>query len=201
MDQNKTGKFIAGERKRKALTQKQLAEMLGISDKTISKWERGGGFPEVSLLLPLCRELDITVNELLAGERVAEEDYKKKAEENMMNLVKEAQESRKKIILSALVAALAILAALPLVVVVGALEMETWLRCLLIGIGLVVVVLGIIIACVLDRDAGAFECPECHERFVPEMGAYIMGPHTITKRKLRCPKCGAVKYCRHVLTK
>ena len=200
MDQNKTGKFIAGERKRKALTQKQLAEMLGISDKTISKWERGGGFPEVSLLLPLCRELDITVNELLAGERVAEEDYKKKAEENMMNLVKEAQESRKKIILSALVAALAILAALPLVVVAGALEMETWLRCLLIGIGLVVVVLGIIIACVLDRDAGAFECPECHERFVPEMGAYIMGPHTITKRKLRCPKCGAVKYCRHVLT-
>lgn len=201
MDQNKTGKFIAGERKRKALTQKQLAEALGISDKTISKWERGGGFPEVSLLLPLCRELDITVNELLAGERVAEEDYKKKAEENMMNLVKEAQESKKKIILSALVAALAILAALPLVVVAGALEMETWLRCLLIGIGLVVVVLGIIIACVLDRDAGAFECPECHERFVPEMGAYIMGPHTITKRKLRCPKCGAVKYCRHVLTK
>ncbi len=201
MDQNKTGKFIAGERKRKALTQKQLAEMLGISDKTISKWERGGGFPEVSLLLPLCRELDITVNELLAGERVAEEDYKKKAEENMMNLVKEAQESRKKIILSALVAALAILAALPLVIVAGALEMETWLRCLLIGIGLVVVVLGIIIACILDRDAGAFECPACHERFVPEMSAYIMGPHTITKRKLRCPKCGAVKYCRHVLTK
>lgn len=201
MDQNKTGKFIAGERKRKALTQKQLAEILGISDKTISKWERGGGFPEVSLLLPLCRELDITVNELLAGERVAEEDYKKKAEENMMNLVKEAQESRKKIILSALVAALAILAALPLIVVAGALEMETWLRCLLIGIGLVVVVLGIIIACILDRDAGAFECPACHERFVPEMSAYIMGPHTITKRKLRCPKCGAVKYCRHVLTK
>ncbi|MEY8574131.1 helix-turn-helix transcriptional regulator [Oscillospiraceae bacterium 21-37] len=200
MDQNKTGKFIAGERKRKALTQKQLAEALGISDKTISKWERGGGFPEVSLLLPLCRELDITVNELLAGERVAEEDYKKKAEENMMNLVKEAQESRKKIILSALVAALAILAALPLVVVAGALEMETWLRCLLIGIGLVVVVLGIIIACILDRDAGAFECPACHERFVPEMSAYIMWPHTITKRKLRCPKCGAVKYCRHVLT-
>lgn len=201
MDQNKTGKFIAGERKRKALTQKQLAEALGISDKTISKWERGGGFPEVSLLLPLCRELDITVNELLAGERVAEEDYKKKAEENMMNLVKEAQESRKKIILSALVAALAILAAVPLIVVAGALEMETWLRCLLIGIGLVVVVLGIIIACILDRDAGAFECPACHERFVPEMSAYIMGPHTITKRKLRCPKCGAVKYCRHVLTK
>lgn len=201
MDQIKTGQFIAGERKRKGYTQKQLAETLNISDKTISKWERGGGFPEVSLLLPLCQELGVTVNELLSGERVSPEDYQKKAEENMMNLVKEAQENRKKIILSALVAVLAIVAAVPLVVVAGALEMEAWLRCLLIGIALVVVVLGIAIACILDRDAGAFECPACHERFVPEMSAYIMGPHTITKRKLRCPKCGAVKYCRHVLTK
>lgn len=201
MDQIKTGRFIAGERKRKGCTQKQLAETLNISDKTISKWERGGGFPEVSLLLPLCGELGVTVNELLSGERVSPEDYQKKAEENMMNLVKEAQENRKKIILSALVALLALAAALPLVIVAGALEMETWLRCLLIGIGLVVAVLGIIIACILDRDAGAFECPQCHQRFVPEMGAYIMGPHTITKRKLRCPHCGAHKYCKHVLTK
>ena len=95
MDQITTGKFIAEERKRKGYTQKQLAEILGISDKTISKWERGNGFPEVSLLLPLCEELDVTVNELLTGERVSEEDYRKKAEENMVNLVKEAQESKK----------------------------------------------------------------------------------------------------------
>ena len=102
MDQIKIGKFIADERKRKGYTQKQLSEKLEISDKTISKWERGNGFPEVSLLLPLCKELEITVNELLSGERVSEEDYLKKAEENMVNLVKEAQESKKKIIMSAI---------------------------------------------------------------------------------------------------
>lgn len=73
MDQIKIGKFIADERKRKGYTQKQLSEKLAISDKTISKWERGNGFPEVSLLLPLCNELEITVNELLSGERVSEE--------------------------------------------------------------------------------------------------------------------------------
>lgn len=95
MDQILVGRFIAEERKRKGYTQKQLSEKLGISDKTVSKWERGNGFPEVSLLLPLCNELDITVNELLSGERVSEEDYRKKAEENMVNLVKEAQESKK----------------------------------------------------------------------------------------------------------
>ncbi len=112
MDQIKNGRFIADERKRKEYTQKQLSERLGISDKTISKWERGNGFPEVSLLLPLCAALEITVNELLSGERVSEEEYRRKAEENMVNLVKEAQESKKKIILSAMVAGLTLIAAI-----------------------------------------------------------------------------------------
>lgn len=84
MNQIVIGNFIASERKRKGYTQRQLADILQISDKTISKWERGNGFPEVSLLLPLCNELDITVNELLSGERVSEQDYQKKAEENMV---------------------------------------------------------------------------------------------------------------------
>ena len=144
MDQIKIGRFIADERKRKGYTQKQLSEKLEISDKTISKWERGNGFPEVSLLLPLCYELEITVNELLSGERVSEEDYRKKAEVNMVNLVREAQESKKKIILSAMVAALTIVAAFPLFLLSGILEMENWLRVLLIAIGLVVVCGGIV---------------------------------------------------------
>ncbi len=201
MDQIKTGKFIAEERKAKKYTQRELADQLGISDKTISKWERGNGFPEVSLLLPLCNELGITVNELLSGERLQEVDYKQKAEENMVNLVKEAQESKKKIVLSALVACLVIMAAVPLFVVAGAFEMEIWLRMILMGIGMIIIIVGIAIACILDREAGAFECPECHERFVPDMKSYVMGPHTFTKRKLTCPKCGCSRYCKHVLTK
>ena len=201
MDQIKIGKFIADERKRKGYTQKQLSEKLEISDKTISKWERGNGFPEVSLLLPLCNELEITVNELLSGERLQAMDYKKKAEENMVNLVKEAQESKKKIIMSAMVGVLVIVAAVPLFVVAGMFEMQVWTRVLLMGIGFVIMVMGIAIACVLDREAGAFECPECNNRFVPDMKSYIMGPHTITKRKLVCPYCGAHKYCKKVLTK
>ena len=79
MDQIKTGKFIAEERKNKKLTQRQLADILNISDKTISKWETGNGFPEISLLQPLCQALDISVNELLSGERLSEDEYKKKA--------------------------------------------------------------------------------------------------------------------------
>lgn len=201
MDQIKIGKFIAEERKTKQYTQRELADKLSISDKTISKWETGNGFPEVSLLLPLCNELEVTVNELLSGERLQEMDYKKKAEENMVNLVKEAQESKKKIIMSAMVAALVIIAAMPLFMIAGLLEMQVWTRILLLGIGFVVMAMGIAIACVLDREAGAFECPECKERFVPDMKSYVMRLHTITKRKLTCPKCGCTKYCKHVLTR
>ena len=201
MDQIKTGKFIAGERKRRGYTQRQLADILGISDKTVSKWECGNGFPEVSLLLPLCDELNISVNELLTGERVSEAEYRKKAEENMMDLVKETQESKKKIILSTMAAGLALAAAMPLFVISGVLSMEVWLRFTLIGIGLLVVIGGVAIACVLNREAGAYECPACRERFVPDMQAYVMSVHTMTKRRLRCPKCGGVSYCRHVLTR
>lgn len=119
----------------------------------------------------------------------------------MVNLVKEAQESKKKIILSAMVAFLTSIAAIPLFVLSGVLAMESWLRIFLIIWGLCILVIGIVIACVLDRDAGAFECPECKARFIPEMKDYIMGPHTLKKRKLVCPNCGAHKYCKKVLTK
>lgn len=201
MDQIKIGKFIADERKRKGYTQKQLSEKLEISDKTISKWERGNGFPEVSLLLPLCNELGITVNELLSGERVSEEDYRKKAEENMVNLVREVQESKKKIIISAVIAFFSLLASMPLFIIAKTGMVNTQTQVILIIIGLIVLFGGIIIACVIDNEAGAFECPDCNTRFVPDMKGYIMGPHTITKRKLVCPHCNAHKYCKKVLTK
>ena len=99
MDQIKTGKFIAERRKEKGLTQSRLAEMLLISDKTISKWECGNGLPEVSLMLPLCEILEISVNELLCGEKLDTSEYKNKAEELLMDFMKEREENKKKIIL------------------------------------------------------------------------------------------------------
>ena len=77
MDQIRIGRFIAQCRKTGGLTQRQLADGLGISDKTVSKWECGNGLPEVSLMLPLCEALGITVNDLLSGERVAQADSQK----------------------------------------------------------------------------------------------------------------------------
>ena len=200
MDQVKIGKFISQMRKEKGLTQKQLAEELLISDKTVSKWETGKGMPELSLMLPLCEKLGINVNELLTGERIPEEDYKKKAEENIMNIMREKEESIRKIIISVVVCAITLLAGITLIIVAGSLEMETWLRAVLTVIGALVIIGGIAVAALEDMSAGTFECKYCKTRFVPTTMAYIAGPHTITKRKLTCPKCGKRSYCTRRLT-
>ena len=97
MDQEKIGKFIFEMRKQKGLTQKELAEKVGISDKTISKWECGNSIPDITYLEALCNSLDISVNELLSGERLTGESYSEKAEENIMALMKENKSNTSRI--------------------------------------------------------------------------------------------------------
>lgn len=89
------GKFIQEVRKEKGLTQKELADQICISDKTISKWENGNSVPDTSMLMSLCDALDITVNELLIGERIPPENYSMKAEETIMTLMKENEAGKK----------------------------------------------------------------------------------------------------------
>lgn len=87
MNQEKIGKFILSLRKEKNMTQEELGSVLGVSDKTISKWENGRGMPDISLIIPLCKELNITINELLCGERLSKESYQEKLEENIINTI------------------------------------------------------------------------------------------------------------------
>lgn len=103
MNQENIGKFISKERKNKELTQKELADKLNISEKTVSKWECGKGLPEVSLMQPLCKELDISVNELLNGAKDPQED------KAIIEYVKyEKKKSKKKIVTLTIVSLLLI---------------------------------------------------------------------------------------------
>ncbi len=95
MDQIKIGKFIAECRKKNNLTQMQLAEKLNITDRAISKWENGKGMPDSSLMLDLCAELKISVNELLSGEVISMNNYMEKSEENLINLRKQIDKRKK----------------------------------------------------------------------------------------------------------
>ena len=98
MDQKKIGEFISTCRKNKNLTQKELADLLHVTDRAISNWERGIRMPDVSFFRPLCEILDITINELLKGERIDKEDEISTSEEQLLDVLTSKEESRKKII-------------------------------------------------------------------------------------------------------
>lgn len=87
MDQTKIGKFIADCRKKKKMTQSELAYKLGVTDKSVSNWENGRNMPDLSLFKPLCELLNISINDLISGEIVAEKEYKNKLEENIINTI------------------------------------------------------------------------------------------------------------------
>ena len=200
MNQIKTGKFISEMRKENSLTQRELADKLFISDKTVSKWETGKGLPEVALMLPLCDILGITVNELLTGERLIDSEYKKRAEETIMDLVKEKEESKRNITLSIITCFITIISACALIMVAGVFDMEVWQRILLIVIAIVDMVGGIAVAATLEMRSGTFECKHCKTRFVPTAAAYVAGAHSLTTRYLKCPECGKKSFCKRRLT-
>ena len=87
MNQEKIGKFIAECRKEKNMTQQDLAEKLGVSDRTVGNWENGRNMPDLSLFKPLCKELEISLNDLMSGEKVDKSDYQEKLEENIINTI------------------------------------------------------------------------------------------------------------------
>ncbi len=87
MNQEKIGKFIAKCRKEKKITQSELAEQLGVTDRSISNWENGKNMPDLSLFKPLCDIFNITINELLSGEKLAKDEYQEKFEENIVNTI------------------------------------------------------------------------------------------------------------------
>lgn len=96
MDQVKIGKFIASKRKEIGITQQQLADKLGVTDKSIGNWENGRNMPDLSLFEPLCKELNISINDLMSGEIVDQKDYKVKCDENITYTINEVNKQKKK---------------------------------------------------------------------------------------------------------
>lgn len=200
MNQLEIGKFIAQMRKEKGLTQCEVAEKLLISNKTVSKWECGNGLPEVSLMMPLCALLGITVNELLSAKRLTTSEYQNSAEVNIMKLIKEKEETRFRMIIEVVVIALTLLSGGTMVAVSSIVGLELWVRITLNVIAVIVVISGIIVAAALEMRQAVFECKKCNKRFIPTKFAYLMSMHTITRRHLRCPHCGKRSWCKRCMT-
>ena len=203
MDQEKIGRFIQACRKEAGLTQAVLAERLGITDRAVSKWETGRSLPDSSLMLPLCQELHITVNELLSGERLdAMDTYQKMAEENLLQLhALEEEANKKRLSLEWVIGFLGIVVFFGAGAVACLVEMPGWGRTIIGVCGGICFMIAMCYGLRIEQDAGYYECPECGERYKPTYFAVFFAPHMGRTRRMKCPKCGARAWNKKVLSK
>ena len=200
MDLQEIGKFIKVQRKSKGLTQVQLAEKLNLSEKTISKWECGNGFPDASLMLPLCEVLEISANELLSGKLLASDEYKEQAESNLIKL-KSEQERNHKFLLSIenILGYMASIVCLILIFVASLVDMPVWLRILLIIVGLIHLIVAIHFCLIIEKDAGYYECQHCHNKYIPTYKQVLFAMHFGKTRYMKCPKCNKKSWQKKVI--
>ncbi len=202
MDQVKIGRFIAECRKKTNLTQMQLAEKLGITDKAISKWERGVSMPDTSIMIELCDILCISVNELLCGEIINMENNNQKNEQLLLEMAKEIEKKNSVIWKTMwIIMGVSILALLGGVAVSALFIPEgVWQLVAIIGI-CVVFLIPCFYALKLEISVGAYKCKNCGHEFVPTYKQALNAMHMGTTRYLKCPKCNSRTWCKKVLKK
>ncbi len=202
MEQTKVGKFIAECRKNKNMTQAELAEKLNITDRAISKWETGKGMPDSSIMLELCNELDISVNELLSGEVIKMENYNQKAEENLLEMKKQKEETDREMLrLEIVIGYISSITFLILVFLASFVEMNFVIRILLIIGGSIVFTVGVINTIKIEQTAGYYECDKCHYKYIPTYKSVLFSMHYGRTRYMKCPKCSKKSWNKKVLTK
>ena len=202
MDQIKIGKFIAECRKKNNLTQMQLAEKLNITDRAISKWENGKGMPDSSIMLDLCAELKISVNELLSGEMIDMKEYDKKTEELLVELAKQDELKNRKLMTSmwTILITSAIFYVAILLLAVNTLK-EGILLGTIICVSTIIFVIAGFIALKFEVDAGYYECKKCHHKFIPTYKEVLFAMHMSTTRYLKCPECHKRSWAKKVMSK
>ena len=202
MNQIKIGRFIAECRKKANLTQMQLAEKLGITDKAISKWERGVAMPDTSIMLELCDILGISVNELLSGEKTDMENNNQNNEQLLLDMAKEL-EKKNKTIWSSMWAIM--------IVSMTALIAGVFIAAFLIpeGVWQLVTILGVCVmffipcffALKLEVSVGSYKCKNCGYEIVPTYKEAMMAMHRGFTRHLVCPRCNKRTWCKKILNK
>ena len=202
MNQVKIGKFIASCRKKANLTQMQLGEKLGITDKAVSKWERGIAMPDTSIMLMLCDILGIRVDELLSGERIDMEYNDQKNEQLLLDMAKELEKKNKTIWSSMWAIMIVSMTALIAGIFLAAFLIPGGVWQLVAMLGLCVVFLvPCFYAVKLEVSVGAYKCKECGYEIVPTYREAMMALHRGFTRHLMCPKCGRRTWCRKIREK
>ena len=200
MDQIKIGKFISEKRKELGITQSELAEKLNITDRAISKWENGVCMPDVGTIPELCEILNITINDLFSGEVVNMKNNEKKLEENLMDLARQKEEADKRLLnLEWIIGILACIVLLGGLLVTSYVEMETYLRVIIIVGSVIIFLIAMFYALKIEQVAGYYECKNCGHKYVPEYWTVFFAPHMGRSRYMRCPKCNTKCYHKKVI--
>ena len=202
MDQIKIGKFIAEQRKSVGLTQMQLAERLNITDKAISKWERGIAMPDSSIMLEFCDILGISVNELLSGEKINMENNNQKNEQLLLDMAKELEKKNKTIWSSMWAIMIVSMTALIAGIFIAAFLIPegVWQLVTILGV-CVVFLIPCFYALKLEVSVGAYKCKNCGHEIVPTYKEAMMAMHRGFTRHLLCPECHKRTWCKKVLKK
>ena len=200
MDYNKIGQFIMTERKNMKLTQAKLAEKLFVSEKTLSKWENGKGIPDTNTLPKLCEIFNVSLNELLGGERFSSEKYINKAEEKILELQKAKELADKRLLsMEIVIGIFSITFLLSLTFIASLLSMETWLRIVLICFGFISAFIGIFYALKIEQVAGYYMCKRCNHKYIPTYNQVLWAPHVNRTRFMKCPNCKKKSWHRKVI--
>ena len=202
MNQIKIGRFIAECRKKANLTQMQLAEKLGITDKAISKWERGMAMPDTSIMLELCDILSISVNELISGEKIDMENNNRKNEQLLLDMAKELEKKNKTIWSSMWAIMIVSMTALIASIFIAAFLIPegVWQFVTILGV-CVVFLIPCFYAVKLEVSVGAYKCKNCGHEIVPTYKEAMMAMHRGFTRHLLCPECHKRTWCKKVLKK
>ena len=205
MDQLKIGKFIADCRKEKKITQAQLAERLCITDKAVSKWERGITMPDSASMLELCSILDINVNDLLHGERISAEDQHKKTEELLLEMTKKEEAQRKRLLVTSWVMfAFWTLSYFFIAAILFIFVEDLVVYLVLLLASLVLFFAGGIILVSAELKSAHYICQNCQLEFETNQRFTF---NTITRKPenwkyyLKCPKCQKKTWAKRILPK
>ena len=202
MNQIKIGKFIAECRKSKNLTQMHLAGKLSITDKAISKWERGISMPDSAIMLELCDILGISVNELLSGEKISMENNSQQNEQLLLDMAKELERKNKTIWTSMWAIMIVSMTALFAGIFIAAFLIPegVWQLVTILGV-CVVFLIPCFYALKLEVSVGADKCKKCGHEIVPTYKEAMNAMHMGTTRYLKCPKCNKRTWCKKIIKK
>lgn len=202
MDHIKVGQFIAECRKKKDLTQAQLAEKLNITDRAISKWETGNAMPDSDIMLDLCEILGINVNELFSGEMIDQEQKGEQLNELIFRMAKNEERYHKRLRYSAcLILATSLIALVCLITLISLLIPECGFQDFLIIVSIILFIIPCVIALKFQAETGFYECKNCQHMFVPGYKEIVALMQTPNRRLLKCPECGKWTWCKKLTKK